>query len=344
MVQPVVLTTLGNTLLQPERSDELEGGFDAELAGRYSVTVTQYNKTRHNAIISIPVEPSINGGGSIYENIGVIRETGTEVSAQATLVQRRAVSWTLGGNLSHQQNLVVRLNPGQSGIDLGNGSRVEAGYPLTGRWALPITSFADENHDDILEGNELRTGDSAVYVGQQAPKFDLAVNTGLTLLNGRLSVNATVAYENGLTQFNDGAVNSGSFALLPNTPGTSLATQAAVLAAVGGGICVGSNFAGSVGTSSCTPMTTIGVIQTVNTLRFSDLSIRASLPTSVARLFRASTMSVALQGSNLGLHSNYRGKDPNVNAFSTASSGDQTTDLGQIPQPRLWRLQFSVGN
>jgi hypothetical protein len=55
-------------------------------------------------------------------------------------------------------------------------------------------------------------------------------------------------------------------------------------------------------------------------------------------------MTLALQGSNLGLHTNYRGMDPNVNAFSTVNAGDETADLGQIPEPRTWWLKLSVGN
>ena len=55
-------------------------------------------------------------------------------------------------------------------------------------------------------------------------------------------------------------------------------------------------------------------------------------------------MTLALQGSNLGLKSNYRGIDPSVNAFSTVSVGDQTADKGEIPQPRTWWLKLSMGN
>ena len=86
------------------------------------------------------------------------------------------------------------------------------------------------------------------------------------------------------------------------------------------------------------------MIQTVNTLRFNSLSINYQLPTAVATRFRAPRMTMALQGSNLGLHTNYRGKDPNVNAFSTVSAGDETRDLGQIPEPRTWWLKLTLGN
>ena len=55
--------------------------------------------------------------------------------------------------------------------------------------------------------------------------------------------------------------------------------------------------------------------------------------------------SLALQGSNLGLHTNYRGKDPViVNAFSTVTNGDETADTGQIPVPRTWWLKLTLGN
>jgi hypothetical protein len=140
-------------------------------------------------------------------------------------------------------------------------------------------------------------------------------------------MHATVAYQNGMTQFNQAGQRSGAFVLLGNTPGISLATQAAIVAA-------GENtfFAGK---------SLIGLYQTVNTLRFQSLSVNYVVPVSLAQRFRVPRMSVALQGSNLGLHTNYRGKDPNVNAFST---GNYTEDTGQLPQPRTWSLTFRLGN
>jgi hypothetical protein len=328
--------------LRPEQSSELEGGFDAELwRGRLSVTYTQYNKTRHNAILSIPVAPSVTAGdggiGSggvtymIEKNIGVIRNTGTELTANARVFESRALSWNIGINMSNDNSLVVRLNKGQqpfcySGSTTNGSSCIIPGYPLFSDFAQPIASFEDANHDGVIEPSEIRYSDSAIFVGQQDPKYQLNLNTGVTLLNGRLSVNATFAYQNGLTQNNQAGLTSGAFAAVLNQPNTPLATQAAVIAA------------GPDGASQ------IGVYQTVNTFRFNDLSINYTLPTTLASWFRVPRMSVALQGSNLGLHTNYRGKDPNVNAFSTVSAGDETADLGQIPEPRVWWLKLTMGN
>ena len=341
VIPAVCLTSLGNTQLHPERTQELEGGVDAVLwSNRLSITYTQYDKTTHDAILSVPVAPSVVSLGNIEKNIGVIRNTGTEVTMQATLVESRALSWNVGANLSNDNSLVVRLNPGQAPICYGNatqvshgcsGTQIKAGFPLFGEWARPIVSFADANHNGVIDSTEIRYGDSTIYVGQPNPKYQFNMTTGITLFNGTLSANATFAYMNGLTQDNAAACASGVFLGLPNAPNTPLATEAAVVAAGCGG---------QTGPS----VTTIGLIQTVNTFRFNALSINYQVPRPISARFRVPRMTLALQGSNLGLHTNYRGKDPAVNAFSTVSAGDETADLGQIPQPRTWWLRMTLGN
>jgi hypothetical protein len=337
---PIVqLSTFGNTHLRPERTGEIEGGFDAGLGNdRLQVTFTLYNKTRHDAIISVPVPPSVSGdgfaGNSIDKNIGIVRNTGTELTLQSRLLDNRMISWMATATASSYRSKVVRLNPGESTILLDDGSRVEAGYPLLGKWARPIVSYIDINQDGVLQYNELRLGDSAVFVGQTDPKYTVNFSTTLGLMNGRLSVNAEFSYQNGLTQTQgDPSGGNGVFMNIPNAPGASLATQAAILAFLDNYI-YGTMISGS----------NIGVIQTVNTLRFNSLSVNYIPPVFITRFFHVPTMSVALQGSNLGLRTNYRGADPNVNAYSTASQSDLVKDTGQIPQPRTWWLTIRLGN
>ena len=365
LVPIAVLSTLGNTALRPERSSELEGGFDAELwRGRLSLTYTQYNKTRRNAILSIPVAPSAGAAiGSVIsgstsgdaissfgsdimysKNIGVIRNTGTELSATALVFQSRALSWTVGANLSNDNSLVVSLNKGQQAFCIGGGTPLSGsgcivpGYPLFSDFTRPIVSFVDANHNGIIEPNEFRVGDSAAFVGQADPKYQFNLNTGVTLLNGRLSINAGFAYQNGMTQNNLAALQNGTFLSILNQPNTSLATQAAVVAAE-----CANEASNNTAQISCTgPGSSIGVYQTVNTFRFQSLSVNYMLPTTLTHWVHVPRMSVALQGSNLALHSNYRGKDPSVNAFSTVSAGDETEDLGQIPEPRTWSINLRL--
>ena len=53
---------------------------------------------------------------------------------------------------------------------------------------------------------------------------------------------------------------------------------------------------------------------------------------------RGRQLKVAVQGTNLGLWSNYRGVDPNVNQSMT----EYTRDGGILPQPRVWQLTLGI--
>jgi hypothetical protein len=339
-VPAVCLQTLGNTQLHPERSRELEGGFEATLwQGRVNLTYTRYDKTRKDAIIDIPIAPSLSGLGgqsfTVAENVGEVRNTGTEITGNVAVIQRRGFGWNVGMNLSNDNNVLVHLNQGHApDYNLG----LIPGYPLFGRWTVPIRAFSDLNGDGLIEPTELSWGDSLVYEGQPNPKYTLGLNTDVHLFNGRLSVTTTFQYQNGMTQTNQAALNSNSFLLVGNNPNTSLAYQAAIIFATqpqgdNGQVTV-------VGAGD----KNYGLIQTVNTFRFNTLSVNYELPKLVSNWLRVPRAGLALQGSNLGLHTNYRGKDPNVNAFSTVSAGDQTLDLGQIPEPRTWLIKLTLGN
>jgi hypothetical protein len=332
----LLLTSLGNTQLHPERSRELEGGVDLELWGsRLSVTATESYKLRIDAIEQLPVAPSIYGGVlSLYQNIGRVKNTSTEVSVSAQILATAQVNWSVTASMSRYRNVLLALNDTQPYIDLGDGTRLAPGYPLYGRWSRPLLGYTTPPTGERLTLADLAVGDSAIYVGQEAPNFTMPVSTTVSLLGGQLSVNATFAYTSGLTQLNSGS--QASLANLLANPNVPLDEQAAALSA---GCFV---FPGQAGNNAGRPCTDYGMIQTVNVLRFNDVSINYNVPRTTAQhFFHVPSVSFALQGSNLGLWTNYRGKDPSVNAITV---GDATQDTGQLPTPRSWRLQIRLGN
>lgn len=337
-VSVATIATLGNTQLKPERSRELEGGFDVQFGKdqQLSVSLTGYNKTRFNAIMSIPVAPSVaapsvsNGqasGGQVYSyslNVGTVRNTGIEASVLARLLDARSIGWTVNANLTQNHNRVIQLDNNVPAITTYSGyykNRILPGYPLDGIWARPIVSSMDVNGDGFVDPTEIRLGDSLVYLGAPTPNYEMTLGTTVSLFNNRVQVNTTVDYQNGMTQnFSAGSVQS--MVLASNDPSVSLAQQAGFVAAATG-------------------QSAYGIVQTVNMVRWNTLSVSYLVPPEVVRVLRVPSLSLALQGSNLGLHSNYRGKDPNVNAFAT---GNLTSDAGQLPQPRTWSLRVSIGN
>jgi TonB-dependent SusC/RagA subfamily outer membrane receptor len=320
------LQSLGNTKLRPERSREFEGGFDADLWNqRLTFTVSGYHKIRYDAIARMQVAPSanpgINGGGpvDIKRNIGTIRNRGFDATVGARVIDRPLFSWAVNTNIYKNYNRVISVD---SAVNEGGAHGVVAGYPLFGVWARPILGYVDANRNGRIDDiSEVRIGDSAVFLGAQEPNFDLSVNTSMSFWNGRFSVYTTVNYQNGLTQVNEGGYTSGLYASWLNDPNIPLMRQA-VLRSI--------------------RVTDYGITETVNTLRWTSLSLNAQVPPAVLRFLHVSSLEVALQGTNLALKTNYRGKDPNVNAISAGGNG--VRDTGQLPQPRKWRLQFRIRN
>lgn len=325
LAQVYSITNLGNTKLRPERSTEIEGGFDADLfSDRLSVSVSAYRKIKKDALLQVPVAPSVYGSNvSIWENIGVVRNTGLEATVTTQLVRTDPVTWSWTLGVSRNKNLLISLAPGMSPFNIssslsGDASRIAPGYPLFGHWARPILGFADVNGDGIIEAGEVQLGDSLVFLGDAMPKYEASLHTTFSFLRGVLTVDAGLNYQNGLTQANLTAMDNSSLSRAANDPTAPFSQQAAV---------------------AVVRQTAYGIIQTVNTLRFNSLSVAFNARPSLARRLGASALSIALQGTNLGLFTNYAGKDPNVNAYAT---GNSVADTGVLPQSRTWQLTVSA--
>lgn len=311
------VSTIGNSELRPERSTEMEGGFDADLLGdRLSVGVTGYRKMRHDALISTPVAPSVYGHSvTMLRNVGVIRNTGVELTMSAQLVRSDPVSWSTTFNLSRNHNEVKELGAGVQPFGVPD-SRVVEGYPLFGRWARPILGYSDVNGNKVIERSEVQLGDSLVFMGASEPNYEVNMFTTFSFFRGALTATAGFAYQDGLTQKNQAIVGTGQAIFSPGVsdPSSSFGEQAAV--AVMG-------------------ETSYGLLQTVSTLRLNSVSLAFNAPPSLARRLGTKALTIAVQGTNVGLWTNYAGKDPNVNAFVT---GNSVADTGVLPIPRSWLL------
>ena len=265
-----------------------------------------------------PVAPSVYGRFvSMLRNIGEIRNTGLEVSVTTQLLRSDPVSWSATVNLTRNHNLVTKLGEGVEPFG-ANDARVVAGYPLFGRWARPILGYADVNGNGVIEPSEVQLGDTLVYMGASEPNYTMGASTSISLFRGAFTVSAGLDYQDGLTQLNRSLGGSGGiqpfFSPGLSDPASSFAEQAAVVVM---------------------KQTEYGLLQTVNMLRLQSIAVTFNTSPRLARRFGTQALSIALQGTNVGLWTNYRGKDPNVNAFAT---GNRVADTGILPEPRTWRL------
>ncbi len=336
-VMSTELSSIGNSILRPERTSEIEGGADIEmLQGRFGMTLTGYRKRTRDALVSIPVPPSVNGGWKQQRNIGTVQNTGMEVTVNATLLQQRSAVWQINIGMSKNRNKLVKLGMEENIDGKSVSTHFVEGYPLYGLWALPITGFTDLNGDGwITTGvpngiDEVQLGQNPVYLGAPYPVFESSLHSTVNVLRN-ISFGATFSYQHGLTQMNLGqSVNSTGLGLLNrrefNDPTTPVATQASLAVAVK---CTGGN-------SACS--SDIGVVQTISALRLNGFSFGFILPQRLtAAISRGRTIRIALQGTNFGLWTNYSGKDPNVNS----GTGETSVDTGVLPTSRIW--QFTIG-
>jgi TonB-linked SusC/RagA family outer membrane protein len=319
-----VLGNLGNTNVKPERSTEFEGGFDADMVqSRVSIEFSVHNKLTRDALLSVPLPPSIslgNGSPRVIKNIGKVRNTWSEITLGLIPLQSEMTTWNVNLNMSKMDNKIVSLGAGVEPFNtiVGTGyyNRIAPGYPLFGLWSKPILGYADANQDGVISPSEIQYGDSLVYRGQQSPKYELGIQSTLSLLRNTLTINANLKYTDGqTTQQHYGAVFLRG-AIDSTAP---LGQQAAAIVGAGA----------------------TGFIKTISTLRLNSLSVSYRIPDQIAQRFKARGLSLALQGTNLGLWSSYTGKDPDVNSVIHAEDYG-TRDLGALPLPRDWQLRVNV--
>ncbi len=326
------INTVGNPDIRPERSAEREGGFELGIwQDRVVLDFTAFRKYTKDALVPRPVPLSIGLASSRAENIGDVRNTGVEATLTARPLDGPALSWDLGLGYSSVNNKLVTLGPGVTAFYSAQGyspvqgdSRVVPGYPLFGRWSRPVLGYTDANDDGYIDLSEVRVGDTAVYVGPSQPKFNLSIRNSVGFLENRVRLSADMQYVHGFLQLNAYRAQNANTLPVGQLSGSPLAALAYYAA-------VGPTFA---------PVTYWGFYETSNVLRLTSLSASYTLTPRMAQLVRAQSATVYVLGNNLGLWSNYKGLDPDVN--SALPSGNQVYNGNSLPQPKMWTFRVNL--
>lgn len=309
----------GNPLLEPERSFEVETGFDADMFyDRVQLTVTHSSKRNTNTLVDREIPPSIGGGfsGTRQENIAKVLNRLTTAQISALVMERDELSLRLGMNFAIHDNQIRSLGPGVSPFGK-TSQRYVAGYPVGGLWYRPILGVHDANGNGLLDAGEYVMGDTFVYAGTNMPRFTSGYN-----------VEVSVYRDFRFTAFMD---YKGSF--VQNRNANQLWVTSRPFWDISAPIeeQVRNEIASHAG----------GDFQDVSELRLQSATLTWNVPPHLVSRLKGRLVQVSLSGSNLGLWTKYRGRDPSVNATPV---GEQTTDNHLvIPMPRSFSLQFRVG-
>jgi TonB-linked SusC/RagA family outer membrane protein len=326
----LVLSALGNPTLKPERSQELELGFDATLArNRINLEFTYYNKSSKDALISRTVAPSAGTAATQIVNIGQVRNRGIEASINAIILDGKNISWELTTSGSYNRNKIVSF--GGLPPNVGTTNSDIQGYPIQGWWLRPFT-YQDKNGDGIIQGDtatavrELFVGDTNVFVGPPLPAAELTAYSTISLFGKKLEIRTLADAKLGGYQLNgterircqnrlncQGDVN----------PASALSEQARAIAV-------------RVNPSA----TQYGYVEKTNLLRLRELSVTYYLPDKWAHYFSANQISLTAAGRNLGIMTGYTGIDPEGGYFGD-NIGVQS-DFQTPPPPTYYTFRINV--
>lgn len=326
----ITIGNIGLSGLKPERSKELELGFDASLVrDRLGVEFTYYNKMTDDVLLARVLPPSSGGPTTRIENLGSVRNYGAELALSGQFpISGSRLEFRLTGSLL-KNNLRTLGNDDEGNPIppiLFGSQRHQPNYPLGSFWDRPYT-FQDTNGDGIIALSELTVGDTAVFVGSVLPTREAALRTAFTTFRGKVRLGFQFDYRGGNWLFNNTeafrCTATGNNCRALHDPDAPLADQAAAVAR---------RFHSS--------QTTFGYIEKADFLKLREVSLTYTLPFSVARLVRASNARLTVAGRNLMTVSGYSGVDPEVQ--SAGQNNFTTQDFLTQPQVRTWLFRASL--
>ncbi len=100
---------IGNVNLTWETSTNFNIGVDFGLFNFLSGTVEYFNRESDNLLLDRPIS-STTGFTVLTQNFGAMRNSGLEVTLDATLISGQDFQWSFGGNLTFLKNEVTRLD------------------------------------------------------------------------------------------------------------------------------------------------------------------------------------------------------------------------------------------
>jgi TonB-linked SusC/RagA family outer membrane protein len=335
----LVANALGNPDLKPERSSELEAGFESGLfSDRLHLDFTYYRKTSHDGIISQPIASSSGASAlSVLKNIASVQSSGLELTLNATVLNSRALGWDITAAGSHNSGKILSLGiDPTTGKPLGiigtGGTRDSVGLPINGLFVRPYT-FADSNKDGIITPNEVvvdstntpGTKGGFVYAGYSQPRDIISITNGFDLFNRKLRITVLTDYKGGFSINNStSSFYATNFATWysENVKSTPLWDQARNVAA----------------SSGKRPSTSAGYVENGQFWKLRELSAALTLPNTIANHLRAQDIQLVFTARNLHTWTSFTGFDPEENY----GTGDTQNPFSTLAPPSTFAIRANL--
>ncbi|NIV92452.1 TonB-dependent receptor [candidate division KSB1 bacterium] len=308
VIQPQLV---GAEDIKPERSKEIEVGFDATFFNENALLEFSYYRQNIKDLILVAEIPGSSGSTQKIDNLGEMRTQGVEVSLGVNPIRKKNLNWTSRVNFFTFDSEITELEVPRffvSGFGLGLGQFLiqEGKSPHT------IVAQVDEVGNFEEFGNE-------------TPDFQISFNNTLSFL-GNVELSFLWDWRKGGEVINLGR-------LLTDLGGTTedLDTpegQERVAAATGLGFLSG-----------------IPYVESGTYLKLRELSLSYSLPPSVVSNISRGQLSYirfGLAARNLIMITDYEGYDPEVGQFGNIAVG-RAVDVIPFPSSRSFYFNVALG-
>jgi TonB-linked SusC/RagA family outer membrane protein len=319
----VVVGTLGDAEVEPERQTEIEAGFDAILFGdRATLTVTGFNKTISNMLLERETAPSSGFVEEIF-NGGKMRVRGLEVSLEAVPIRTGAATWISRTTFYADRSKVLEL-PVPSFRTGGFGTALGAYEIKAGESVTQIVA-------NVLEGEEIVVR----KVGDGMPDFRMGFSNDVSF--GPVSLYGLVDWQKGGAVIN---LTKLLFDFGANTVDYDTDPQ----------------FVEKIGPVDVNETLTLGerrirgfgmetrpYIEDASYVKLRELSVAYTLPAPLLQTLPGGIQSgrLTLSGRNLLTLTDYTGLDPEVSNFGNQPIA-RNIDVAPFPPSRSYWLSLEV--
>ncbi|MEP6619124.1 MAG: TonB-dependent receptor [bacterium] len=320
---------VGNPSLGPERTREVEGGFDASMFnGKMSLSYSYYTTRTNGALVPVTLPPSLGFAARQLENVGILRNNGSEIAVNVDVLKRRSAELSAG-----VQFTMVRSEAGDVGgqtitVDANSLSFVQQGYAAPSYFGDRVTN-PTALADPVVEHN--------AFLGATFPTSIITPRVTLRLLN-RVSFDAIGEFQRGGHLLNSiGFANEGLFTWQP-----CFDTQAKLRLAAAGNTSALADVT-ALDRARCSidsKVKSAGFwVERADFFKLRSLSMTYSLPDRV--LGSSNGSSVTLSARNLFKNTPYTGTDPE--SADQLVSSFARRDYYVFPAPRTFLVSIHTG-
>ncbi len=310
--------TLPNDNLTWETTTQSNAGLDfGFLNDKYRVTLDYYVKNTTSLLATVQLPPS-SGYNTIIDNVGEVENKGFELEIGTDLIATKDLRWSIDANLSINKNKVVAT---KNNLPFSSGnSRITPGDPLSSFYGPKFNGYAadgemafvDVNADGIIDGRDNQ------YIGNPYPSTIIGLNTSLKYKRLNFMMTWSSVQGNSID-------NQMLFTAATPTPIYNRSAEIYT-------------YYPKPRASSIHRRSDL-FIEDGSYIRLRNIRIDYALPLGDTKFIKSAN--IYLSGNNLITITNYKGYDPEVNAFS-GNSLQQGVDNGAYPGSKTVTLGLTV--